>query len=1405
MVAANNSTREREDLWADYQQRSLLEQQILQFAAILYQPTTRAELSRCLEQLQLQEEGKLANRSRLLTRIDRLRDSGLLQQNKNFLLQCTPLLRERIMGEALSSGFLATAVNQVRQHFPIRRLGLGGKSGARFFTNPDELVREVRIALYQNNFEEAFQALAEYEQRHPTFRQSLSFADVINLIFSQPLDPDWLWQLPPALLQLVLSTMLMDGMNRCQAVEIPLKLATAAYQRDRSLSLGAIILEMHLLRGELATVQELLTAIETPSPAVIAISGWLAFMSGDNDAALARYQIALDQVKKAQQKDKNATHFIADNSGYFFILALLKSQAPEHELEAEAYANLLARQEVHWLIDSYEWLNSLLQAQQGDLQERRQMLQQTLPQIADSTGLNILLTALCLYWLDPDVAAQKAPPVLKALVKRARSANYHWLALEAADLLQRLEPQPKNEAKLTHQRAEIGCVPLAESVARLETWDLCLQALTNLDSQASQQKSATLRLAWFLTYYGPTSWQLQAREQKIKANGEWGKGRQVSIKRLAHPSEFDYFTAQDIRICGCIEEYSSYDSGYYYSRWDYRFKKRALQELVGHPLVFWEDSPTSRIEIVTGEPELLVQQDQESLKISLSPAIDPESEVVAVKETPTRLKVVAIQPGHRQIAEIVGSHNALTVPLAARDRVLTAINSMSSLVAIQSDIGGGNIDVEAVEPDATPHVHLLPVGEGLRVQLLVRPFATGGPYYAPATGGETVIGDLDGRRVQTRRDLALEQQLADQVIAACPALANGETALGEWQLEEPEVCLELLLELRELGDRIMIEWPEGENLRVSAIADAGAFRMSVRQQRDWFEASGELPVDDERVLDMQQLLALLDEAPGRFLPLGDGQFLALTQSFRKRLEELRAFSEQHGKHTRLNPLAIPALADFADAIGEFEADQHWREHLRRFEEIQSLQPEVPSTLQAELRDYQIDGFRWLARLAHWGVGACLADDMGLGKTLQALAVILTRAPQGPTLVVAPTSVGTNWLSEAQRFAPTLKPLFFGTGDRQAMLNNLQPFDLVVCSYGLLQQPEVAAMMAAVEWQTIVLDEAQAIKNSETKRSQAAMQLRAGFKMIATGTPIENHLGELWNLFRFINPGLLGSQKRFNQVFAVPIERYKDKGAKAKLKKLIQPFLLRRTKSQVLDELPSRTEILLPVELSREEIALYEALRREAVKKLEETDAEAGAKHLQVLAEIMRLRRFCCNPNLVKPELELTGSKLEVFGETVEELLANRHKALVFSQFVDHLKILRDYLDTQNIRYQYLDGSTPAKVRKQRVDAFQSGDGDIFLISLKAGGTGLNLTAADYVIHMDPWWNPAVEDQASDRAHRIGQQRPVTIYRLVAQHTIEEKIVQLHQHKRDLADSLLADSDGGGKLSTNELLQLLSER
>ncbi len=1106
----------------------------------------------------------------------------------------------------------------------------------------------------------------------------------------------------------------------------------------------------------------------------------------------------------------------------FFILALLKDGSPQRLEEAEIYASMISRQSGHWLRVTYAQLKIVSQVLQGDIDQKEFITSVRVASLEEHHSIETLFCSLCLYWVDSDKAKTRLPDLLEHFYQQAVASGYNWLAIEAAELLSRIKPSSDykiqaeklrqdtdTQRKTTGDRLtekklheEGHTDSLADLIRLKEPWEICLNALANLQKevQVAGKTESAMRLAWFITYH-PSRCVLQAREQKANAKGEWSKGRPIALKRLnSNLSEFDYFTTQDIRVCACIDSY--YD-GSYYGKTEYSFNEKALSALIGHPCVFWENLPSTRVEIVKGEPELLVKKGAKgSLTLEFSPELTGIQNILHVKETPTRIRVIEITSEHRRIAEIIGKKNKLKVPAAGEKKVLAAINAVSGIVTVHSDIGGGLEGAEEVSSQSIPHIHLLPAGAGLKISILSRPFAQGGPYYRPGTGGETVIAEISGKRLQTRRNLKEEKQLADAVVTNCSTLAQNDDQDGEWLLEEPEECLEFLVELQALLDTVAVEWPEGEKLRVSHHADLKDFNLTIQRQQDWFAATGELKLDGDLVLDMQHLLKLLEQTPSRFIPLGDGQFLALTQTFRKRLDELRSFSETHGKGIRFHPLATLGLQDFVDDVGKLKADKHWKEHIQRLKEAQNLEPQLPSTLQAELRDYQVEGFTWMARLAYWGVGACLADQMGLGKTVQALATILTRAQKGATLIIAPTSVCMNWISEAQRFAPTLNIVQFSGSNRQKLLDGLQPFDMLVCSYGLLQQEELSQMLSQVEWQTIVLDEAQAIKNMATKRSQAAMNLKAGFKLITTGTPIENHLGELWNLFRFINPGLLGSFESFNQRFAIPIEKFQDKQARSKLKKLVQPFLLRRTKNQVLEELPERTEILLHVELSQEEMAFYEALRREAISKLTESDANAGQKHLQVLAEIMKLRRACCNPSLVMPETELPSAKLQLFGEVLDNLLENRHKALVFSQFVDHLHIVRDYLEKQNISYQYLDGSTPMAERKKRVDAFQSGEGDVFLISLKAGGTGINLTAADYVIHMDPWWNPAVEDQASDRAHRIGQQRPVTIYRLVAKDTIEDKIVDLHHHKRDLADSLLEGTDMSGKISTEALLELM---
>ena len=1136
-----------------------------------------------------------------------------------------------------------------------------------------------------------------------------------------------------------------------------------------------------ILRGETKEKLDKLFSISTTGKVAKAIR---ALTQGDFDTSAALFA---EEIKIGKTNTGKRKYILPSEVGLFYTLTQLAKNTPANlKLAKEQVDDGCKTNCAHF----YPAVKPLLEhLTNGSVLNQRSLE-------IHFNNLDNLFVSMACYWQDCP-ATDQLRQHLTHLHTSARQTGYLWVAAEADQLLQHhfgIAPESG------HWHNDQGLVPLCGIVQREEAWKRALSALTQLKSSGTTTVTADTRIAWFLECESHYI-NLEPREQKRSAKGVWSKGRPIALKRLSYEqASLPGIIEQDRKIATCIRK--SYDN--YYGGSDYELNgETALPFLINHPAVFWMDAPDIRIDIIKGEPALLLKEKNQHISLQLDPDMNADEAVIWRRITPTRLAVYPNTPEIKQIAAIVG--NGLTVPASAKTQLVDVIAAIAPHLAIHSDLPELAQHITTINADATLYAHLLPLKEGLRLQFLVRPLPDGG-WMVPGKGAKHVLGEQteNGVRtaVQASRDLADELRHLNKTVQHCVALQLAEETAQEWELGHPETCLELLSQLAVLKDQpdsaLQLVWPEGERFRIKASRTLNQLRLSIKKQGEWFVAGGELQLDDGRIMALRELLQLAASATGRFLPLGDNQFLAITDSFKKRLNELNALTEPSGKDgIRINPLAAPILAELAAEVDDLRTDAAWKDHIKKLDSLADYQPQLPSTLQATLRDYQLEGFQWLSRLAHWGVGACLADDMGLGKTVQTLAVLLQRAPKGPALVVAPISVAMNWQAEVARFAPTLRVRAY---HQNRSLDNLGPFDLVIASYGMLQLD--AEAFARPQWHSVVLDEAQLIKNAATKRSQAAMALQADFRIIASGTPVENHLGELWNLFRFINPGLLGSKEQFAERFTNPIERG-DKAARTYLKRLIQPFILRRTKTQVLSELPARTEITLQVELSEQERHLYEALRQEALDKLAHMSPEQG-KSMQVLAEITKLRRFCCNPGLAIKGSTVAGSKLAVFAEVTGELLENNHKALVFSQFVDHLAIVRQWLEQQGIRYQYLDGSTPALERKKRVDAFQAGEGDVFLISLKAGGTGLNLTAADYVIHLDPWWNPAVEDQASDRAHRIGQARPVTIYRLVAQQTIEEKILALHAEKRDLADSLLEGGDASGKMDTAALLRLLKE-
>ena len=453
---------------------------------------------------------------------------------------------------------------------------------------------------------------------------------------------------------------------------------------------------------------------------------------------------------------------------------------------------------------------------------------------------------------------------------------------------------------------------------------------------------------------------------------------------------------------------------------------------------------------------------------------------------------------------------------------------------------------------------------------------------------------------------------------------------------------------------------------------------------------------------------------------------------------------------------------------------------------------LPEGFRAELRPYQAQGVAWLDLLRESGLGGVLADDMGLGKTVQILALLALEKARGnlaqPALIVAPTSLMTNWFNEAQKFAPDLRVLVLHGAGRKQNFAAIPEHDVVLTTYPLIARDR--EVLLSRDWHMAVLDEAQTVKNPNAATTRWLRDVKARHRFCLTGTPMENHLGELWSIMSFANPGYLGDKAAFSRHWRVPIEKRADKERATALAQRVKPFLLRRTKAEVATELPAKSEIVERIVLEGSQRDLYDSIRLSMSDKVRKAIEQRGLarSHIVVLEALLRMRQACCDPALLKLDdgVERPSAKLDRLMEMVLELLSEGRKIIVFSQFTSMLDLVRKRFDAERIRYSVLTGET--RDRKSAIDGFQNGASDVFLISLKAGGVGLNLTAADTVIIFDPWWNPAVEEQAIDRAHRIGQDKAVFVYRLVASGTIEEKMDELKARKRALADSLF-DRDG----------------
>ena len=923
--------------------------------------------------------------------------------------------------------------------------------------------------------------------------------------------------------------------------------------------------------------------------------------------------------------------------------------------------------------------------------------------------------------------------------------------------------------------------------------------MVNQIQEAKVHKKAKRRVIW---YFNEAEVELSAIEQKesISKSGQtkWSRGRKLSLTDIIdHEAHFPYLKEDDLAICKALERKSSTFKNYntYSYEWD---KDKLLKALINHPRIYHNRYKSTKLNFRAKSFEIFLTKDKLNDKFIPRHNVDDKKDNNKISfEAVDSNTYDVILPAENIIKAIKHTINQNTEQNALSEQSLKDLAlEIGDNTDFYLDSAISNLKID--KASSTLNLLLTPNEQnGLDVSIRIRPLLNLGPYILPGDKAEFIITTDNNKLMQFQRDIAQE------VVLAKSLLEQLSQPSYDFSFENPQDCLDFLAKLEKIEQpEIKISWPQGQKRQIKGELSANNLSLKLLKKGHWFEAEGEVVIDEKTKLSMDELINKLSQRQGDYIELAPGEFVSLNKHFIEKLQQIDLLTQQQPDTRIIHEAHAAAFDNLTEDLEQIEKDESWNKQINLFKEPA---PEIDlSELKAELRSYQTDGINWLNRLSHWGLGACLADDMGLGKTIQAIGILISRAKFGPQLVIAPTSVCYNWEHEILKFAPSLNPKLLSEYNRQDLIKSCGNGDIIIASYGLLQH--AGMLLKDKDWGTTILDEAQAIKNSKTKRAKMALQLKSDCRICLTGTPIENHLHELWSIFQFLNPGFLGNHTQFMKKFIKPIELLEDNQSTAVLKQLISPFVLRRHKTDVLKDLPKKTEQVISIELSDEEMAFYENLRESAVNNINTLDAQettkAGQRRIHILSEITRLRQACCHPEIIEPLINMPSSKLKMLESMVTELIENDHKVLIFSQFVGYLAHVQDSLRELKIDYHYLDGSTPQSQRKDIVEAFQGGDKSVFVLSLKAGGVGLNLTQADYVIILDPWWNPAVEAQAADRAHRIGQERPVTLYRLICKNTIEEKMIALHKRKRDLSDSLLEGTQKTGALSESELLALI---
>ena len=944
-----------------------------------------------------------------------------------------------------------------------------------------------------------------------------------------------------------------------------------------------------------------------------------------------------------------------------------------------------------------------------------------------------------------------------------------------------------------------GGQPLLNTTRRRDDWEILF---SDIRKNLIEGQKAERRLIYFLDGL----WLKNIVEQTRRDDGSWDSGISVSRKQFLNEgfesmNEADRKVAAKMRVRVVDKPEASI-----------LFEELGASErlFVGEP--YTQPFQPAEVEVVM--PSIRFKTVGSEINVSSNVSLDsnlriPDKCIVSTEEF-GKYKAIMLNDLQRDVLTRALSSPVLPIQAAAEVKILS--ERLEGILDVECELMNADC-IQTREGTGTIAIRITPdeQNKNFNVQMLAAPLPEGKVRF-PAGEGEDIIYDqCDGHTIAVTRDLATEQvnyELLHKFI--CDEIGDVFTDFMTAELSSPQSLLTLLEFAFEHQSTYMLEWPLGRELKFKGVMKPADVDVQVTTNMDWFKVQGNVHIPGT-TCSFEDLLAMYRQAEyDGYIKIGDNEFMKMTEALKKNIEQLDNVIAGYDKSSKSQLVGKYDVGRLAEILGDdgglhAQLDEDFIGLLKKMREAYDSTPEVPATLNATLRDYQKEGFEWMARLTSWGAGACLADDMGLGKTIQTIALMLHRAEQGPSLVVAPKSLILNWENELHKFAPTLNSVNFNNEkNKKQAIADAKAGDVFISTYGVLVTQK--DILTSRQWNVICLDEAHSIKNRMTRTSRSAMALKGDAKVILTGTPLQNHLGEMWNLFQFINPGMLGPWQQFVDKY---IKSPWDDMVQKELKDRTLPFILRRTKNEVLADLPEKISYEQMVELSPEELQIYEKIRKDVELKFKKhkTTAEkeeAAALQIGFFQELTRLRLLANSVSLVYPEWKPESSKIAALRDILTSLhQENGNRVLIFSQFTSFLSQIGAMMKDAGFDYLYLDGQTPLDERQRLVDSFQARESQFFLISLKAGGLGLNLTAANYVILMDPWWNPSIEDQATDRAHRLGQERNVTVIRLVSANTIEEKILKLHEQKQDLSDKILEGTSASAALTMDEVLDMVS--